>query len=180
MYLLFLNSSIQFLRQRQDLSTWIKKHWIISFGSASQSRICVPQGASHIEIFSQSLTCIGMLCLQLAGDFGEEFEGEAGSCLSVTDTSSFAMACFTTPYPIGSIHAICKEGNTIQCYCSSRRWALICTYSRQLNYHPLDQKKYRVGMSASHRDVFSILFCSVLQVHDALLLVIYQICIIVM
>lgn len=48
------------------------------------------------------------LSLELAGDFGKEFEVETGSCLPVTN-ASFAVARLAALNPIGSIQTVCKD-----------------------------------------------------------------------
>lgn len=62
---------------------------------------------SLFQEVSLCLTCL-WLSLELAGDFGEEFEGETSSRLPVT-YGPFAVACLAALNPIGPIQTVCKE-----------------------------------------------------------------------
>lgn len=63
----------------------------------------------HYEqyIIFVTFTCLWLI-LELAGDFGKEFEGETSSCLPVT-YATFAVACLAALNSVGSIQAVCKE-----------------------------------------------------------------------
>lgn len=56
--------------------------------------------------FVIALTCL-WLALELAGDFGKEFEGETSARLPVT-YATFAVACLAALHSIGSKGAVCK------------------------------------------------------------------------
>lgn len=61
---------------------------------------------NNIDFFV-TFTCLWLI-LELAGDFGKEFEGETSSCLPVT-YATFAVACLAALNSVGSIQAVCKE-----------------------------------------------------------------------
>lgn len=61
----------------------------------------------HWAIFTAEFTCLRLI-LEVAGDLGEEFEGEAGSRLPVTD-ATFAVARLAALDPVGPVQAVCKE-----------------------------------------------------------------------